>query len=125
MIFHIVCLCVVRKYRKAAMETFDAMDDQLTGINSCLDARNQISVAGATLENLNLDYLVGLNLASFIHFFVPLIPLILVAIFYLIKEACRDRNSAYAYRSEMSNVGFLKTFKQDMREQFELFMKNG
>jgi len=76
-------------------------------------------VGGASLENLSLDYLVGLNLGSFIHFFAPLSPFILGFIFFLIKEMCG------ALSDKMSGVRFLKTFKQDVREQIELFMKYG
>jgi len=39
-IFHITCLCLVRKYRTASLDAFNAMNGELSGINSCLDARN-------------------------------------------------------------------------------------
>jgi hypothetical protein len=109
--YHITCLCLVREYRDVLVDGFDEIEEKLAGFNSCLDANNQITVGDFSTENLRLDYLVGLNLASFITFSVPILLLNLSLLPKLFNFISRQK--------------FLGTFKKDMNEQFELFMKYG
>jgi len=56
-------------------------------LNNCLDANNQITVK-YDIENLRLDFIVGLNLGIFLSFMVPLCVLLVPLSVVAVKRFC-------------------------------------